>query len=151
MVLDKNSNLIVTPKRVQIKSVDQVVSVPILSTFYSTPSKIQYTISSAQTQQGNLHTKKLQIHYPGLSTEDFKKFSSLIRGVYQVFIKLHNNEVYEIATPNFPMVCSSSFNLKTGHQLNFSVVSPKEVSFLGIEEDSEILEKFDWDFNFNLT
>lgn len=157
MVLEKNTAIINTICQVRIRSTDNVVDIPSLSQVYHTPSKIRYSASSSRTKNGNLHRKTLRLTYPGLSQEDFKKFDALIKGVYQVLVRMQNNEVYELASTQFPMSCTSSFNLEGGHDLTFNVSAPLDMKYLGVDESdltgksgSFLVDQFNYDFDFNL-
>ena len=156
MLLEKNSQLINRICKVQIRSVDGVVDIPTLADIYHTPSSIQYTISSSRTKNGPLHTKTLRLGYPGLSEDDFSKFDTLLRGVYQVMVKLQDNKVYEVSNSRYPMSCSTSYNIGTGHEVVFTVASPLNITYIGVD-DSGITgkpgifdEQFDYYFDFNL-
>lgn len=152
MVFNKNTDLFQNICLVQIRSIDHVVDLSSLTTIYHTPSKIQYGVSSGRTDAGNSHKKTLTLSYPGLSTEDFSKFDQLIRGAYNVYIKLENDDVYEIATVEFPMEVDTTYNINTGHQLRFTSTGPVRPKFLGNQaEKPEIeLEHFDYFFDFKV-
>lgn len=156
MSFEKNAELINTICQVQVRSVDNAVTVPVLSEIYHTPSKIRYSINSRRTDHGNLHTRTLRMTYPGLSEADFENFDSLLRGVYQVFVKLQNQKVYELSNTRYPMSCSSSFDLRTGHQLVFTNRSPFTINYVGDDTPDNsgkgpvFDEFFDYTFDFNL-
>ena len=156
MELSKNPQLITNICKVQIRSTDAVVSLPTLSDIYHTPSKIQYSISSKRTKNGPLHTKTLRLSYPGLSETDFIKFDELLRGVYQVFIKLQDNKVYEVSNTRYPMSCSTSYNIRSGHEVVFNTTAPLSIKYIGIDDSGLtgkpgiLEEQFDYYFDFNL-
>ncbi|MEX0274297.1 MAG: hypothetical protein AB3N16_07965 [Flavobacteriaceae bacterium] len=152
----KNHHIINTICKVRIRSVDKVVALPSLATLYHTPSKIRLSIRSKRTANGNLHNKSLRLTYPGLSQTDFAQFDALIKGVYQVMVQLENGEVHELASSQFPMTVSSSFNMDGGHELTFSVSAPLSITFIGTDSGNLagkpglLDEQFDYDFDFNL-
>ena len=152
MVFNKNTDLFQNICLVQIRSIDNVVDLSSLTTIYHTPSKIQYGVSSGRTDAGNSHRKTLTLSYPGLSDEDFSKFDKLLRGAYNVFIKLENGDVYEVATVEFPMEVTTTYNINSGHQLRFTSTGPLPAKFLGNQlEYPEIeLEHFDYFFDFEV-
>ena len=152
MEFTKNDTLINTICLVQIKSIDAVVEIPALTTIYHTPSKISFSISNKQNAAGVLINKKLSLAFPGLSTEDFTKFSNLVRGAFQVFIKTTSNDIYEVASQAFFMSCSTSFNLNSGHTLNFESSSPIAVKFRDNQTQEGInIDGFDYEFDFYLS
>ena len=156
MQLEKNTELINNICKVQIRSTDGVVDLPSLSSIYFTPSKIQYSISSSRNKNGTLHNKTLRLSYPGLEEDDFSNFDTLVRGVYQIYIQLQNGKVYEISNTRYPMSCSTSFSVTSGHEIVFSVSAPMNIKYIGVD-DSGITgkpglldEQFDYDLDFNL-
>lgn len=84
----------------------------------------------------------------------------MIRGMYHVFIVLENGEVYEVATEQFPMSCSTDFDINTGHQVVFSSIAPAEIKYLETiviptpgeppPPPSILEEMFDYEFDFLL-
>ncbi|MFI1771012.1 hypothetical protein [Thalassobellus citreus] len=152
MEFNKNNSLIQDICLVQIKSIDDVVSIPNLTTIYHTPSKITYKQSSKVTDAGVLITKTLSLSYPGLSTTDFEKFNDLLRGVYQVYVKTTTHDIYEVASNKFFMQCSSSFDIKKGHTLVFKNASPVPVKFHDNQTAEGInIDGFDYHLDFNLS
>ena len=154
MVLEKNTQIINAICRVQIRSTDNVVYMPALARLYHTPSKIQYAVDYENSKNGNLHHKTLRISYPGLSSTDFAMFDEMMKGRYQVFITLEDKRVFEIGNTRYPMSCSPSYNLRSGHELVFKVSSPLSITYIGndtgkpgIDADDEM---FDYDFDFDL-
>ncbi|UOY07736.1 hypothetical protein L0P88_04095 [Muricauda sp. SCSIO 64092] len=153
MVLEKNSELIINIYKVMIRSTDLAADLPSLQTIYHTPSKIGFTSRGENTRHGNLYTKTLRLSYPGLSTLDFENFNELLRGTYQVYLELEGGEIYEVATSQFPMECTTDFGMDSGHQVVFSSTSPYSFSYVTtvIPGQSPPLEEiFDFDFDFNL-
>lgn len=147
----KNDDLLNNICLVQIKSADHVVDISDFIDLYSTPSKITCTNTSKLDAAGALHTKNLQLSYPGLSATDFNKFDALIKGNYQVLIKLYNNDIYELASLQIPMACSTSYSAGSGHALNFSVTSPMTIKYRDNQAGDGIsVDGFNYDFNFNL-
>lgn len=149
MELLKNEALINDICLVQIKSIDDVIDIPELTTIYHTPSKITYKESSKYTDAGVLITKKLTLSYPGLSNLDFSKFNSLLRGAFQIFVKTNTNDIYEISSANFFMQASTTFDFKSGHSIVFSNKTPIPVKFRETQEDTGItIDGFDYNFDF---
>ena len=66
-------------------------------------------------------------------------------------IKLSNNDIYELASLQFPMACSTSYSVGSGHVLSFSVTSPITIKYRGNQaEDGVSVDGFNYDFNFYL-
>jgi hypothetical protein len=70
-------------------------------------------------------------------------------------IKLQNNEVYQLSDTRYPMSCRSNFNIRSGHELVFSVSAPISIPFLGVDipeagKPGMFQEQFDYSFDFNL-
>lgn len=156
MEFAKNSNLIVNICNVYIRSTDAVVNLPELQAVYHTPSKISYTSNGTATENGNLHTKTLRLTYPGLSTLDFDKFNTLIKGVYQVYVALNTGEVYEVASTQFPMQCRTEYTIQSGHQLLFTSTAPFSIAYIDTvapipgQVATPLDQMFNYDFDFNL-
>lgn len=149
MTFDKNSELILNVCLLQIRSVDDVVNIPALQTIYHTPSKITLTNQSENTESGGLHKKRITLNYPGLSSLDFDNFNSLIKGNYQAFVKLDNNDIYEVASSFFPLECATTFDIKEGHALIFSGGSPFPIKYRDNQSDPGInVSGFDYTFDF---
>ncbi|MFC0605913.1 hypothetical protein [Winogradskyella pulchriflava] len=150
MELSKNTDLFNAICLVQIKSVTDIVDIPDLQTIYHTPSKISFTINSSPNESGVLHRKRLTLNYPGLSTADFNKFHKLLHGEYQVFIKLDNNDIYEVASITQPLELASTYNQH--HSLVFSGSSPIPVKYRDNQPGTGIeIDGFNYDFNFYLS
>lgn len=154
MVFEKNSNLILNVCKVLIRSTEDVVDIPSLQKIYHTPSKITYSSSGRNTENGNLFTKNLRISYPGLSDADFSKFNELLKGRYQVYAELEDGDVYEVATTQFPMSCNTSFSFQNGHEVVFSSTAPAAIKFITKivpgQQAPPLEEMFDYDLDFNL-
>ncbi|UOB16601.1 hypothetical protein [Abyssalbus ytuae] len=152
MELGKNTSLFQNICLVQIRSVDDTVDLSSLTSIYHTPSKIRHNISYSHNDSGNLNRQTLTISYPGLSTSDFSQFNQLSRGVYNVFIKLDNGDVYMISPLEFPMELNTSYDKDSGHQLNFTNSSPVIPVFINnqSENDGIILDQFDYTFDFKV-
>lgn len=145
----KNDILVETICLVQIKSVDNVVDLSALTTLYHTPSKITYSQTTSQSSDGVLIKKTLSLTYPGLSTSDFDKFTSLTRGAFQVFIKTTTNNIYEIASNTFFMGASTSFNMNNNWQLQFKCSSPISVKYIDNQPTDGInVDGFDYELDF---
>ena len=137
---------------VQIRSVDAVLDIPSLKNLYATPSKINLTGSYKQTDSGVIISKKLTLSYPGISPTDFDKFQNLTNGAFQIYVKTTTNDIYEVATQQFFMECSATFNIETGHQLTFSNTSPIPIKYIENQPNNGIaVLGFDYDLNFNLS
>lgn len=148
----KNSDLHNSICLVQIRSVDTTVNIPDLTTIYHTPSKINFNYSSSTTASGVLHKRTLSLSYPGLSTVDFDKFNDLTRGVYQIYLKMDNGDIYEFSPAQIPSGCSINYNLKTGHELRFTSNAPIPIKFRENQPDDGInVSGFDYDFDFYLS
>lgn len=147
----KNTILVEDICLVQIQSADAVISIPDLTTIYHTPSKITLTGSNRMTENGVLTDQRLSLVYPGLSDEDFTKFHDMVRGVYQVFIKTMNNDVYELSSTRFFMECENTFNIRTGQSLTFKNSTPIPAKYRGNYAGEGInVGGFDYDFDFYL-
>lgn len=152
MDFNKNTVLIQNICLVQIRSVDDVIDIPALKTVYATLSKISLTGNSKNTNAGILTSKRLTLTYPGISTTDFNKFQSLVRGAYQVYVKTTENDIYEVASVPFFMTCTTSFDNFNNHQLVFSSNSPEPIKFIENQEPIGILiDGFNYDLDFNLS
>lgn len=152
MVLDKNTQVIHNVCLVQIKSADATIDLSELTTIYHTPSKITLSLSSAPTDNGTLHKKMLALNFPGLSTTDFNKFNEIVRGAFQVMVKLTTNDIYELASINFPMTCSIAFDINTGFRLLFQSDSQIPFKFRANQPEEGITtDGFNYDFNFYLS
>ena len=128
------------------------MDIPELTPVYHTPSKISLSKGIQLTEQGVLNKKRMSFTYPGLSQEDFDKFNDLARGVYQLFFKLDNNDIYEFTAKNFPAECNMSFNLESGHQLVFTSDSPFPFKYVDTQTGPGIvLGGFNYDFDFYLS
>lgn len=152
MELGKNSQLISNICQVLIRSIDDTSDIPALQAIYYTPSKIQYSKSGRRTEAGNLYTQTLSLSYPGLSQLDFSKFDEILRGAYQVYLKLDNGEYYEVAPDYFPMQVETQYNLPDGHQLRFFSTSPYGIRYVATETEENpdplgILFNYELDFN----
>jgi len=148
----KNETLINNICLVQIKSVDNTIDLPQLTTVYHTPSKITYTQNTKLKRSGSEIKKTLSLFYPGLSTLDFDKFNNLTKGAYQVYIKLDNNDIYEVASDYAFMVCATSFNIKTGHKLTFTTTTSIPIKFRDTQPEEGInIDGFDYNFDFYLS
>ena len=87
----------------------------------------------------------------GLSATGFIKFDALIKGNYQVLIKLYNNDIYQLASLQIPMACSTAYSAGSGHALNFSVTSPKSLKYIDNQtSDGITIDGFNYNFNFYL-
>ncbi|WP_044403387.1 hypothetical protein [Lacinutrix sp. Hel_I_90] len=151
MEFNKNSELLQRICLAQIKSVDATVSIPEFLQIFSTPSKITFRNRTSLSPSGVMHTKQLSLFYPGLSDQDFNKFHELVKGNYQVLVKLNNNAIYEIASLQIPMECNTSFTLGDGHALTFESTSPIAVKYRDTQEtDGITVDGFNYDFNFYL-
>lgn len=154
MELEKNDSLVLNICKVLIRSTDDVVDIPSLQKIYHTPSMISFTKSTTETADGTLINKNLRLSYPGLSESDFSKFNKLTKGVYQVYIELEDGKVFEVASSQLPMSCSTSFDISRGHELVLSSTSPEELIYLGsnVPGEEPIAEQkvFNYDFDFNL-
>lgn len=149
MEFSKNTILIENICLVQIRSVDGIVNIPNLNTVYHTPSKVSLQKNSKNTPSGVLHNKRLNIYYPGLSSTDFDKFNDLLRGVYQVYVKLDNYDIYEVSSNEFPMECNTSYNLTRGHNIQFTSSSPIPIKYRDNQPVEGInIDGFDYDFDF---
>lgn len=152
MSFEKNTEFIHNICLVQIKSIDDVVDIPSLSTIYHTPSSIRFTGSTKKTNSGPITTSRLSLNYPGLSNSDFNKFKNLVRGAYQVYIKTSSNDIYEIASEDYFMTCSTSWNLRKGHVLNFESKSFIEPKYRGNQSSDGInIDGFDYELDFYLS
>lgn len=152
MEFNKNTELIQNICLVQIRSIDDVVNIPNLTTIYHTPSSISLTGSTKNTESGSLITKKLSLSFPGLSTTDFSKFHSLVKGAYQVFVKTTTNDIYEIASEQYFMTCSTRFNINRGHTLSFEADSFIPYKYRDNQPTPGInIDGFDYELDFYLS
>ena len=152
MVFDKNSETLHNICLVQIKSADASVDIPELTAVYHTPSKIRFSNSSKNDDNGIIHRKSLSLFYPGLSSVDFEKFNDLVRGVYQIMVKLKNDDIYELSPFKFPMECKTDFTYQEGHVLLFTSDSPITVKYRGNQPIEGIDEDgFNYTFDFYLS
>ena len=150
MEFSKNSELVTNICTVQIKSVNTVVDLSDLTTLYHTPSSIRLSNSGSLTVDGPLHKRTLSLKFPGLSTTDFSKFATLLKGQYQILVKLTNGDIYEIASNYYPMSLTTAFGF-TAHQLSFSGSHPFGIKYRGNQpEDGITIDGFNYDFNFYL-
>ncbi|KAB8156164.1 hypothetical protein EZY14_002795 [Kordia sp. TARA_039_SRF] len=151
MDLSKNNDIQHHICYVAIKSIDDVVDLSVFTNIYSALSKISFTNNVSPTTSGPLHTRQLSLYYPGLSTEDFTKMHQLTLGTYQIMVKLQNNDVYEIATLQFPMEFKTNYNIRTGNNIVFTNKCPLPVKYRGNQPEAGInFEGFNYDFNFYL-
>jgi hypothetical protein len=149
MEFNKNKNTITNICLVQIKSISDNVDLPNLTTIYHTPSKISLTNSSSTTIAGVLHRKRLTLNYPGLSDTDFEKLHDLVGGEYQIMVKTQDHKVYEIASIDLPLQCTTSYN--NSHQIVFYGSSPIPFKYRDTQPgDGIVIDGFNYEFNFYL-
>lgn len=116
--------------KVRIRAVDGLVSFTGLKSIYFSKSSIRLSDNGSHTKSGNLHRRILTMDFPGIDPLDFPQFDMMLKDRYQVLVTLDNNDVYQVASTNFPAELKTKYDPKKGHQLIFTIKSPLPIRYI---------------------